>query len=208
MKILRLLTLVAVTALLTQCYPEGPEYLDEVDIVFSTYDPDYNFASRQTFSMPDKIMKIDEDLIGDNGINYVNEIYAAPMLEKIRQNMVGNGWTEVEIGADPDVLIAPAAYEMTTYYYGYDYWYYYDWWYGGYYPGGGWYYPYPVVEGYTTGSLIVNLVDPNEVSANDRPRVAWTFIVNGLLEGSTAEFTARYTKAIDQAFEQSPYLKN
>lgn len=208
MKILKVLSFIALAALLTQCYPEGPDYLDEVDIVFSNYDPEYNFSAKQTFAIPDKIMKIDEDLINDDGINYVNEIYAIPMLERIRKNMVDNGWTEVEIAASPDVLVAPAAYETTTYYYGYDYWYYYDWWYGGYYPGGGWYYPYPVVEGYTTGSLLVAMVDPNEVTVNDRPRVVWTFIINGLLEGTTSEFTARYTKGIDQAFEQSPYLNN
>lgn len=206
MKILKLFTLAAMVAMLTQCYPEGPEYVDQYDLVYSNYDPDYDFASRQTFAMPDKILKIDEDLINGTGTNYVNIAYASLMLAKIRQNMLDNDWNEVEIGDHPDVLIAPSAFELTTYYYS-DWWYYYDWWYGGYYPGGGWYYPYPVVEGYSTGSLVVAMVDPNDLTANDKARVSWVFVVNGLLEGSTSEFNARMTKAINQAFEQSQYLK-
>jgi hypothetical protein len=206
MKLLKFLSLAAIVVLLTQCYPEGPEYYDQLDLVYSNYDPDYNFAEKLTFALPDKILKIDEDLINSDGINYVNTAYASVMLAKIRENMLADGWTEVGIDARPDVLLAPAAYELTTYY-SYDWWYYYDWWYGGYYPPGGWYYPYPVVEGYSTGSLIVSMVDPNELSANDKARVAWVFVINGLLEGSTSEFNARMTKGINQAFEQSQYLK-
>ena len=113
-----------------------------------------------------------------------------------------NGWTKVEKTANPDVILAPVAYELTTYsYWGGGYW---DWWYGGWY---GWYYPYPVVTSYTTGSLVVTMLDPNDVSPDDKARVTWSFIINGLLEGTTAEFNARYTKGIDQAFTQSPYIK-
>ena len=31
-------------------------------------------------------------------------------------------------------------------------------------------------------------------------------IINGLLEGSSTDFTNRYTKGIDQAFTQSQYI--
>jgi hypothetical protein len=206
MKLLKLFTLAAMVVLLTQCYPEGPEYIDQYDLVYSNYDPDYDFTARKTFAMPDKILKIDDDLINGTGINYVNIAYSSLMLAKIRQNMLDNGWNEVGIADRPDVLIAPSAFELTTYYY-YDWGYYYDWWYGGYYPGGGWYYPYPVVEGYSTGSLVVAMVDPNDISANDKARVTWVFVINGLLEGSTSNFNARMTKGINQAFEQSQYLK-
>jgi hypothetical protein len=205
MRILQTFSLLALMLLLTQCYPEGPVYNEDLDLVYSNYDPGYDFSSRHTFAMPDKIMKIDNDLISGNGTNFVKDIYAQVMLDRIRQNMLSNGWSEVALGAGPDVLIAPAAIEMTTYYY--DYWGYYDWWYGGYYPGGGWYYPYPTVSSYSTGSLVITMVDPNEVTADDRPMVAWTFIVNGLLQGSTSEFNARVSKGINQAFTQSPYLK-
>jgi hypothetical protein len=206
MKLLKFLSLAAMVVLLTQCYPDGPEYIDQLDLVYTNYDPEYNFAEKLTFAIPDKVLKIDENLINGEDINYVNNTYASVMLAKISQNMTDRGWTQVAIGDHPDVLLAPAAYELTTYYSN-DWWYYYDWWYGGYYPGGGWYYPYPVVEGYSTGSLFVAMVDPNEISPNDKARVAWVFVINGLLEGTTAEFNARMTKGINQAFEQSQYLK-
>jgi hypothetical protein len=205
MKLLKILSLTTLAFLLTQCYPEDPTYVDEMDIVYSNFDPGYSFTAKHTFALPDKIMKIDGSLIEGGSPNFIKDVYASVILERIQQNMVDNGWSQVEIGANPDVLIAPSAYELTSY--TYDYWYYYDWWYGGYYPSGGWYYPYPVVESYTTGSLIVNMVDPNIISANDRPLVPWTFIVNGLMEGNTSDFNSRVTKAIDQAFKQSQYLK-
>ncbi len=202
MKILNVLSLTAVAFLLTQCYPAGPEYIDELDLVYSNYDPACDFTAKHTYAIPDKIMKIDDDLISSGSPNFVNSIYAQPMLEKIKLNMSANGWELVEKDANPDVLLAPVAYELTTtYYYGGGYW---DWWYGGWY---GWYYPYPVTTSYSTGSLIVTMLDPKNLSPDDKMRAVWGFVINGLLEGSTAEFNARCLKGINQAYTQSPYLK-
>jgi hypothetical protein len=202
MKILNVLSLAALVFLLTQCYPAGPEYIDELDLVYSNYDPACDFTSKRTYALPDKIMKIDDDLISGSDPNFVNTIYAQPMLEKIKLNMSANGWELVEKDANPDVLLAPVAYELTTtYYYGGGYW---DWWYGGWY---GWYYPYPVTTSYSTGSLIVTMLDPKNLSPDDKMRAVWGFVVNGLLEGTTAEFNSRSVKGINQAFTQSPYLK-
>jgi hypothetical protein len=202
MKILNVLSLAALVFLLTQCYPAGPEYIDELDLVYSNYDPACDFTAKRTYALPDKIMKIDDDLISGSDPNFVNTIYAQPMLEKIKLNMSANGWELVEKDANPDVLLAPVAYELTTtYYYGGGYW---DWWYGGWY---GWYYPYPVTTSYSTGSLIVTMLDPKNLSPDDKMRAVWGFVVNGLLEGTTAEFNSRSVKGINQAFTQSPYLK-
>ena len=206
MKFLKVLSLVAIVFLLTQCYPEGPVYTDELDLVYSSYDPEYNFTAKHTYALPEKIMKIDDDLIGGGSPNYVKPAYADPMLDKIDENMKTYGWTKVDVSENPDVLLAPLAWEVTTtVYYGYGgYW---DWWYGGYYPPYGWYYPYPVTTSYTTGSLVVTMLDPNDLSANDKMRAVWGFVINGLLEGTTTEFNARFTKGINQAYTQSPYIK-
>ena len=203
MKVLKVLSLAAIVFLLTQCYPEGPEYIEELDLVYSNYDPAADFTAKQTYAIPDKIMKIDDDLIAGDDPNYLNEIYAGPMLDRINQNMSTNGWQKVEKDENPDVLLAPVAIELTTtVYYGYGgYW---DWWYGGWY---GWYYPYPVTTSYSTGSLVVTMLDAKNLSPDDKMPAVWNFIVNGLLEGSTSEFNARYTKGINQAFTQSPYIK-
>jgi hypothetical protein len=60
---------------------------------------------------------------------------------------------------------------------------------------------------YKSGSLMMDLIDYKDVSADGKRRVVWTGIVNGLLEGSSSEFTARMNKTIEQAFRQSEYLR-
>ncbi len=203
MKHLKILSLVALAVYLTGCYPNGPEYVDQYDLVYSNYDSQYDFTVKHTYAIPDKILKITDGLINGGDPTFVKDMYAVPMLNQINKNMSDFGWNKVALNANPDVLLTPVAYELTTY----SYWYgggYWDWWYGGYW---GWYYPYPVVTSYSTGSVLVTMSDPKLVSADDKARAVWSFVVNGLLEGSSADFTARYTKGINQAFEQSQYLK-
>jgi hypothetical protein len=203
MRILKLLSLTAIVFLMTQCYPEGPEYYEELDLVYSNYDPSYGFDSKLTYAIPDKIMLIDDELVEGGEANFVKEPYASQVLDQIIANMDANGWSKVEKDENPDVLLAPVGVEVTTtVYYGYGgYW---DWWYGGWY---GWYYPYPVTTSYSTGSLIVTMVDPNDLSPNGKMRAVWGFIVNGVLSSSSADFANRVTKGVDQAYTQSPYLK-
>jgi len=201
MKLFKIISIMVLAILLTQCYPKGPEYVDQLDLVYSNYDQEYNFAAEKTYAIPDKIMKIDENLISGDAPTFVKDTYAKPMLDQINKKMAEYGWTKVASSANPDVVLAPVAYELTTYSYYGGYW---GGWYGGWY---GWYYPYPVVTSYSSGSLIVNMADPNQMSPDDKAKVAWTFIINGLLEGSSAEFTARFTKGINQAFAQSMYIK-
>jgi hypothetical protein len=200
MKHFKFFSLLALVGLMAGCYPSGPEYIDQYDLVYSNYDSQYDFTAKHTYAIPDKIMKIDDQLIGGGEPNYVKDTYAVPMLNQINKNMADFGWTKVAKGANPDVVLNPVAYELTTY----SYWYgggYWNWWYGG------WYYPYPVVTSYSTGSLVVTMTDPNDISPDDKAKAVWSFVINGLLEGSAADFTNRYTKGINQAYEQSQYLK-
>jgi len=200
MKHFKIFSLLALVLLMAGCYPDGPEYIDQYDLVYTNYDSQYDFTAKQTYAIPDKIMKITDGLLNGDDPTFIKDTYAIPMLNQINKNMSDFGWTKVSKDANPDVVLNPAAYELTTY----SYWYaggYWGWWYGG------WYYPYPVVTSYSTGSLIVTMTDPNDKSADDKARAEWSFIVNGLLEGTSADFTARFTKGINQAFEQSQYLK-
>lgn len=203
MKILKILSLTAVVFLLTQCYPAGPEYIEELDLVYSNYDPAVDFTTKLTYAIPDKIMKVDDNLIAGGDPTFVKEPYATQVLDKINLNMTNNGWKKVDKDKNPDVLLAPVAIELTTtVYYGYGgYW---DWWYGGWY---GWYYPYPVTTSYSTGSLVVTMLDPKNLSPDEKMPALWGFIVNGLLEGGNADFANRVTKGVNQAFIQSPYLQ-
>jgi hypothetical protein len=182
------------------CYPQGPEYVDDLDVVLTYFNDDYEFASKQTYARPDKIVKITGNLRDGEDPVFIPDATAALILAQIDANMQDLGYQKVDVSADADLLLAPAAWETTTIVYWYDYWY---WWWGGYYPGWGYYPGY--VSSYSTGTLIMSLIDPAMVGANGNPVVQWTGAMNGLL---TKSYNAsRVNKAIDQAFDQSPYLK-
>ncbi|MBN7812516.1 DUF4136 domain-containing protein [Algoriphagus sp. H41] len=185
------------------CYPGGPEYYEDTDVTLTQHDENYDFASKQTYALPDKIVVDIEIENGDTSYVYMRDIYATPILQAIDQNMSNYGWTKVAVNANPDVLLTPAAIKNTTYFW--SYWY--DWWYGGWWGWGwGWYYPpYYTVSSITTGSVIINMVDPNVDTPVDLSPVTWLMIGNGLMSG--ANDVSRITDAIDQAFMQSPYLK-
>lgn len=183
------------------CYPAGPEYVEDLDVVYSTYDEVYDFKSKGTYSLPDKIVTDVEIDNGDTTYVYMKDVYAEPLLQAIQTNMTNLGWSKVAIEAGPDVLVTPGAISSTTYYY--SYWY--DWWYGGYYGGyWGWYYPpYYSVSSYTTGTFIITMSDPNETNIVNKSPAVWVAAANGLAGSYDID---RVIGGIDQAFAQSPYL--
>jgi hypothetical protein len=183
------------------CYPEGPQYTEDLDIVVTNHNPDYDFVAKGTYAMPDKIVKITGNLVEGDEPEFIPDATASQIIAKIAANMESLGWTRVAIGANPDVLLTPAEVETTTIMYYYDYWY---WWYGGYYP----YWPYspPVyTTSYTSGTLFMSIIDKNEISGTGTPIRQWTGAINGILYDKYSP--ARVNPLIDKAFEQSPYLK-
>lgn len=184
------------------CYPAGPEYVEDLDVVYTTYSETYDFKAKNTYAMPDKIVvdvKIDD---GDTTYVYMKDKFATPILAAIESNMTSLGWTKKDISETPDILVTPAAWTTTSYFY--SYWY--DWWYGGWYGGWwGWYYPpYYTISSYTTGTLVITMADPNEESPTGMTETKWLSAINGLYTG--AYDVNRATTYIDQAFQQSPYL--
>jgi hypothetical protein len=189
--------------LMSGCYPDGPSYTEDLDLVVSHHNPDYNFVAKTTYAMPTKIVKLTGNLNEGELPDFIPDATATQILNRIAQNMDAKGWQKVAIDANPDVFMVPASWETTTVVYWYDYWY---WWYGGYYPGyGGGYYPPVYVDSYTTGTLVMMITDPKEVGGNGNPIPQWTGAINGLLTGKFDP--TRALPAIDQAFDQSPYLK-
>jgi hypothetical protein len=78
----------------------------------------------------------------------------------------------------------------------------YGWGYPGYYP------PVPYYSSYTTGTLRMEMFNPNDirvVKGDTINPVYWTAGINGILSSNT---TTRITSTIDQAFKQSPYLQS
>lgn len=198
----RVFTLVFASFLFWNCYPDGPEFYEEMDITFTSFEQDFDFQTRSTYSLPDKIVTDVEIKDRDTTFVFMKDVYAIPILQAIDRNMAAFGWQKVNISQRPDVVLTPGAVRNTTVMY--SYWY--NWWYGGYYPGWGWYYPpYYSVSSYTTGSMIITMADPNIENPINSSRSSWIMIGNGLLSG--AGNVNRVTDAIDQAFIQSPYLK-
>jgi hypothetical protein len=193
------------------CYPDGPEYTEELDLVYTNFYDQFDFKGQRTFAIPDSVILITGDVFNDPDGNgkpqFGNPTYSTAVLNKLKDNMAANGWTMVSKDNNPDVVLLVSAMTTTNIYYYYD-WTYWGWWYGGwygwYYPG--WYYP-PYVTGYRSGSIFIQMAQLKGLSQGDNVTVAWNCIINGLAEGGTADITARIQNSVDKAFAQSPYLK-
>jgi hypothetical protein len=188
---------------LVSCQIEGPDSYSDLDVVYTDYIPEYDFAAQSTYARPDKIVVDVKISQGDTTFVYMEDQYATPIFSQIDKNMTALGWSKVDISSDPDILFTPAFMKSTTVFY--SYWY--DWWYGGYYPPyWGWYYPpYVSVSSYTTGNLLMTISDPSNIGPGGVSPAVWVASAAGLVTWNYD--VSRVTKGINQAFTQSPYLK-
>jgi hypothetical protein len=187
---------VGIIFLMVSCYPSEPMSYEDTDLVYTDYNATFDFASKGTYSIPDKIVKITGNLVEGDNPEFVSEPYNTQILNKIQSNMTALGWTKVDDPANADLALFPAVWTNTTIVYYYDYW----CWYYYYYCGWGWY--YPSATSYTTGTLVMGLIASG--TGYVEPTSVWTAAINGLLSG--AYDVSRVNNAIDQAFTQSPYL--
>lgn len=184
--------------LMAACYPDGPEYYEDLDIVFTNHTETFDFASQGTYAMPDKIVKVTGNLADGEVPEYIKEPYNSQMLNVIDDNMAALGWEKVSSPENADLVLFPAVWSNTTVVYWYDYW----CWYYPYYCGWGWGYGY--TTSYTTGTFVMTLVPTEETEPSIEPSSVWTAAINGLVSGNYT--ISRITEGIDQAFEQSSYL--
>ena len=61
--------ILALALVVASCYPGGIEYYEETDVVFTSYEPDYDFMQQNTYSMPDSVVKITGDGNDDPAAN-------------------------------------------------------------------------------------------------------------------------------------------
>lgn len=196
------------------CYPSGPEYNSDLDLVYTNYSSDFGFAQKQTFALPDSVIEITGQVLENPGTRpaMLSSTYAIPILQQLAANMTKYGWTQVDKTNHPDVILLVSAMTTTNIYYYYD-WDYWDWWYPDYYPSWGWYYPGfyypPYVTGYKSGSVFIQMVDQSTVGAQaGNIAIVWSCILNGLAQGGTSDILSRISTNLNQAFTQSPYLKH
>jgi hypothetical protein len=108
------------------------------------------------------------------------------------------GFTPVSSGNEPNADVVVFAFTTSsTWVSGGCYGGYWSYW----YPYYGW--CYPVAYTYTTGSIILLMIDPNKTGDD---QAVWTAAMNGVISG-TSNYSSRINSDIDQAFNQSPYLR-
>lgn len=206
-----------IASVFTACNPEGAEYIDELDLVITVRNNDADFAPYSKFAMADTVMFLSNSANADLSVSESDFI-----INEVGMHFKEFGWTEVDTTVEaPDVLVLVSVLEDVSVSYFTNWW---DYWYGwggwGYYPGypGGYYpyYPgwggsYTTIYTYREGTLLVEMVDPNNPIPSPSGSTAtlpvlWAGAINGLLEGSKSSINNRVEKALDQMFKDSPYL--
>lgn len=190
------------------CYPSGPSSTGETDVVITAYDSQFNFANIHTYALPNTIFELE-------GTDEVNHDFDDLILNEIEKNMNAIGYVRennpLANGADI-VVIASIGRTDQTWVGGGGWW---EWWGGwpgwgywpGYGPGWGVWYPWPVMGTFSTGTLYVEMLDPNDsIDADQQIPARWAAALNGVLS-SSSDITAQWiVNGIAQVFNQSPYL--
>jgi hypothetical protein len=194
--------LVAASMTLVSCTPGDEITVAESDVVLTMFDQTVDFGAIGTYEMPDTVNHI----LGDDDDDDISREYDQEILDLVAANFNARGYQRI-YGGTPDVLVVVSATAITN-------WYMYSYypWYGGW----GWYYPYypyypywGVSYAYTTGTLIVDMVDPNKPDEElDIYPNYWRGVCNGVLDDIEASKVARFTDSINQMFIQSPYLRS
>jgi len=194
----------------TACYPDrSGDYYSDFASVTTLFDTAATFSSIQTYALPDTVTYIPRE-DGDE----VPAVTQSAILSSLRSQLNALGWTEIvnpPRTSPADVYVTAYITTQTNVYWTWiwwDYWY----WYGGWPVGWGastnWYYPggwYPY--SYSTGTLLVGMADARNASDNaQRVPLVWSAGINGVLADASTNLDIAIS-GIEQAFEQSPYLR-
>lgn len=178
--------------------------LDNDYLVFTNYDSKTDFSEINSFYVIDSILIIDNKQTS-NPTYWKNE-NSQKIIDAYSDNFISCGYTEAASGDEADVVFQ-LSYINTTYYFNNSVG---PWWnsYPGYWNWGGWgwYYPFNFYYAYSTGSIIGELVNTNALYEENKLTIIWNAYICGLLNGNNLSYS-RTMAAINQAFEQSPYLK-
>lgn len=202
MKLSNYILLVIAILGLNSCYPSEEIPVTDLDIVITYRNEDVTFSGYQTYAVSDEVLWDPEN--GD-----YNGSYDDALIAQIKSNMNALGYTE-ELDPEnnmPDVAIVPEIIFVDNYIVGGGGCYYGCWgwgcpgcWWGGYPP----YYPPSYVVSYSTGTILMHMVDPAQPGLiNGSALTVWNGGINGLIRGSINE--TLLNGYVDQAFDQSAY---
>lgn len=205
MKIVKLLLYVFVGVILVSCN-WGPGSLDETQdqVLTVAYKSDTaNFSTFQTYAITDSLSVV------NNKQKYrLSNDTTALIIAQVVKNLDDNGYSQVDADDDPDLLV-DISYILktnTTVYPGYwNNWN--SWWNYNYYPWNYWspYYPYympTTISSYSTGSLIIEIVDMVNVATETSVPVVWHGLVRSILDGTHTQ--AELLSAITEVFTILP----
>ncbi len=209
---LHLLALAACCAsvLMTACRKEPN--LDELkleQVVATDRDLAANFANYSTYHISDTVSVVatrPEDSILTGPL-------AKQLVDAVKQNMNSRGYTFVSRNAAPDLGFRLTVIKDVTRTAICGGWW--DGWWGYYppgwwgYPGGGYYYPWCATYTYSVGTSTLYLFDlKNAKTGNGTIRALWGSTMFGVFSTTNNQTNADLTtRAINQAFTQSPYIK-
>jgi hypothetical protein len=205
--------------LIVSCYPGGPSTAEDLDIVGTSYDKEFDFSAASSFSLPDTVIH----LVTEDQEDSLDREYDNLIIGRVRDQMIAYGYKEEPLDsqnpADVVMLISTMSSTNSVLYFDPPWlWGYWGWWPGwsGYpiapvwgpewalgFPAG-----FPIYINYSTGTLFIAMVDPEESDLEEKTlAVTWLATLNSLLSGTNPETEQRIKNNIDQAFKQSPYLK-
>ena len=199
---------VLVTLIIISGCRKSPDF-DQLSYEFTvstSVDKTANFANYKTYFLSDTVRYIggvgaDSFLVGAN---------AALLTNPVKTNMTARGYTLVGRNASPDLgLILTAVRDINVVVDYYPGWW--DPWYGGcywYYYCYGYYYPWSTVYTYTTGTVMLNMYDLKNAGADHQIRAVWNITALGALGSTTSSNFELGADALNQGFEQSPYVKS
>ncbi len=202
----KLLLLFCGALVLSSCFKSPDTSSLSTDLVVATNrDLEVDFNNYTTYHVSDTIPRITDDptdtiITGPEALEIVNQI---------RANLDARGYRFVERDQNPDLAVIPAIVRVTNvgticsgWWWGYP-----GYWPPGYWrPGYGYYYPYCGIYSYETGSLNIDLLDLVNAPENNNISATWTSVLFGSLNSNDDVNLDRAIRAIDQAFEQSPYI--
>ncbi|MCD4711194.1 MAG: hypothetical protein K8R52_10130, partial [Bacteroidales bacterium] len=91
----------SMAGLISGCYPDKIDYVDEYDLAATHYDKEAVFSDYATFTVIDTIVHMTEDGEDDPNLSREHDEF---ILDEIRQNMIDLGYTEI---AEPDSTNIP-----------------------------------------------------------------------------------------------------
>lgn len=189
------------------CYPTSFENRSQTDVVGTIEMPDVDYQANRTFVVTSTVYDLG-DALGLECAQEIDERFDPLIIDTIRERMEEFGYEE-ELSPDtnpPDVGVFVGAVVC-------------EGWVAYWWPGwAGWWGPFPpvwspvpVVSTFRTGTLAFPMVRLGETLGDRDPdaavEVIWYAAADGLLSSNRNANADRVRRAINQAFEQSPYLR-